>query len=390
MEQNILCLNGGSSSLKFAIFRPKGASEERVFSGAVEAIGTAGGKFWLRRGSKMVSERSVAFPDHTAAVKAMFGALHQQDVRQLAAAGHRIVHGGSKFSAPEPIDEQVKRELEILTPFAPLHLPSQLAMIEAVAAHYPDLLQVACFDTAFHNSLPDMAKRFPFPQELFQQGIRRYGFHGLSYEYVVSELGKALGQRAIIAHLGNGASMVALTNGVPIDTSMGLTPTGGFMMGTRSGDLDPGVLLYLLRQGYPAEKLEDLLNHGSGLLGVSGHSSEMKMLQENRATDPAADLAVKMFCYQVRKFIGAYAAALGGLDTLVFTGGIGEHAAPVRAEVCQGLEHLGMALDPEANDRSAETVSAAGSRCVVRVVKTDEDLMIARHTREILRKRREA
>lgn len=383
MEQAILCLNGGSSSLKFAVYRMDKGAEERVFSGAVEAIGTANGRAWLRSSQGQVSEESGAFPDHAAAVKAMFAALHQQEVKSLAAAGHRIVHGGPKFSAPRRIDNELKRALESLTPFAPLHLPSQLAMIEAVGEHYPELPQVACFDTAFHSSLPEVAKRFALPQEIWEQGIRRYGFHGLSYEYVVGKLGKDLGPRAIIAHLGNGASMVALKDGRPSDTSMGLTPTGGFMMGTRTGDLDPGVILYLLRQGYSAEKLEDLLNHRSGLLGVSGQSSEMKVLLERRSTDPAAALAVKMFCYQIRKFIGAFAAALGGLDTLVFTGGIGERAAPVRAEICEGLEHLGITIDDAANARHAEVVSRAG-RCVVRVVQTDEDLMIARHTREIV------
>ncbi|HET9837381.1 MAG TPA: acetate/propionate family kinase [Candidatus Angelobacter sp.] len=383
MEQIILCLNGGSSSLKIAVFRMDGAAEERVLSGAVEAIGSSGGRAWLRRGKKIVAEQSGKYPDHRTAVKTMFAALRQQDVKQPAAAGHRIVHGGPQFSAPRWIDAELKRELEKLVPFAPLHLPSQLAMIDAVAEHFPGLPQVACFDTAFHNALPEVAKRFPLPQELYEQGIRRYGFHGLSYEYVVGKLGKELGARAIIAHLGNGASMVALENGAPIDTSMGLTPAGGFMMGTRSGDLDPGVLLYLLRQGCSAEKLEDLLNHRSGLLGVSGQS-EMKALLERRAVEPAAALAVTMFCYQIRKFIGAFAAALGGLDTLVFTGGIGERAAPVRAEICEGLEHLGIVLDPGANNRNAEIVSARASRCTVRVVATDEDLMIARHTREIL------
>jgi acetate kinase len=387
MEQNILCLNGGSSSLKFAVFRMDRQAEERVLSGAVEAIGAAEGKSWLRRGSAIISEVKGSFSDHAAAVRGMFSALHQQDVTQLAAAGHRIVHGGPRFSAPQPVDAELKRELKTLVPFAPLHLPSQLAMIDAVAEHYADLPQVACFDTAFHSRLPELAKRFPLPQEFDEQGIRRYGFHGLSYEYVAGKLGNALGRRAIIAHLGNGASMVALKDGIPIDTSMGLTPAGGFMMGTRTGDLDPGVLMYLLRQGYSAEKLEDLLNHRAGLLGVSGQSSEMKVLMERRAADPAAELALKMFCYQVRKWIGAFAAALGGLDTLVFTGGIGERAAPVRAEVCEGLEHLGIVLEHEANNRNAEIVSAEASRCTVRVVETDEDLMIARHTRHVLEER---
>jgi acetate kinase len=383
MEQTILCLNGGSSSLKFAVYRVSDAGEERVFSGAVEAIGAEGGRAWLRAGDKVLSDQSGSFANHAEAVRTMFAALKSQGVTELAAAGHRIVHGGPKFTAPQRIDDRLKAALHELIPFAPLHLPSQVAMIEAVVAHFPDLPQVACFDTAFHSRVPEVAQRFALPGKLWEQGIKRYGFHGLSYEYVVGKLGAELGHRAVIAHLGNGASMVALRDGASVDTSMGLTPTGGFMMGTRSGDLDPGVLLHLLRGGYSAEKLETLLNHEAGLLGVSGESSEMRVLLEKRKIEPAADLAVQMFCYQVRKFVGAFAAALGGLDTLVFTGGIGEHAATVRAEVCSGLQYLGIALDGAANNRNDEVISAAGSRCVVRVVETDEDLMIARHTRSV-------
>jgi acetate kinase len=383
MAQTILCLNGGSSSVKFAVYRIADAGEDRVFSGAIEAIGAEGGRAWLRAGDKVLFDQSGSFANHAEAVRAMFAALKTQGVTELAAAGHRIVHGGPKFTAPQRIDERLKAALRELIPFAPLHLPSQEAMIEAVAAHFPDLPQVACFDTAFHSRMPEVAQRFALPGKLWEQGIKRYGFHGLSYEYVVRKLGDELGQRAVIAHLGNGSSMVALRDGVSIDTSMGMTPTGGFMMGTRSGDLDPGVLVHLLGAGYSAEKLEALLNHEAGLLGVSGQSSEMKVLLEKRKTEPAAALAVQMFCYQARKFIGAFAAALGGLDTLVFTGGIGEHAATVRAEICSGLQYLGVALDGAANNRNAEVITAAGGRCVVRVVETDEDLMIARHTRSV-------
>jgi len=388
MAQTILCLNGGSSSLKYAVYRISDAGEERVFSGAIEAIGADGGRAWLRTGDKVLSDQSGSFPNHAEAVRMMFAALKAQGVTELAAAGHRIVHGGPKFTEPQQIDDRLKSALHELIPFAPLHLPSQVAMIEAVAAHFPDLPQVACFDTAFHSRMPEVAQRFALPGKLWEQGIKRYGFHGLSYEYVVSKLGVELGQRAVIAHLGNGSSMVALRDGVAIDTSMGMTPTGGFMMGTRPGDLDPGVLLHLLRAGYSAEKLEALLNHEAGLLGVSGESSEMKVLLEKRETEPAAALAVQMFCYQARKFIGAFAAALGGLDTLVFTGGIGERAATVRAEICSGLQYLGIALEDAANNRNAEVITASGGRCVVRVVETDEDLMIARHTRSVALTRR--
>jgi acetate kinase len=380
MEPAILCLNGGSSSLKFAVYRISEAAEELVFSGAVEAIGESTGKISLRAGEKTLCEKSAAFPDHAEAIKAMFAALQEQGAKDLGAAGHRIVHGGPLLTAPERIDQKLKSALKELVPFAPLHLPSQIAMIEAVSDHFPDLPQVACFDTAFHSGMPEVAKRLALPRELWEQGIKRYGFHGLSYEFIVGKLGKDLGQRAIVAHLGNGSSMVALKDGRPMDTSMGLTPTGGFMMGTRSGDLDPGVLLYLMNKGYSAGKLETMLNHQSGLIGVSGQTGDMRVLLEKRPTDSSAALAVEMFCYQVRKFIGAFAAVLGGLDTLVFAGGIGERAVLVRSEICEGLEHLGVTLDGSANEQNAEVISTSASRCAVRVVKTDEDLMIARHT----------
>ena len=383
MEQTILSLNGGSSSLKFAVYRLSGAGEERIFSGAVEAIGQPMGKAWLRSGDKAPLEETGNFPDHTAAIKKMFAALREQGLEKLAAAGHRIVHGGPKFTAPQLIDARLTEALKELIPFAPLHLPSQVAMIEAVEVHFPDLPQVACFDTAFHSGMPEVAQRFALPQKLWEQGIRRYGFHGLSYEYVVSKLGRELGGRAIIAHLGNGASMVALKDGLPMDTSMGLTPTGGFMMGTRSGDLDPGVLIHLLKAGYSADRLEELVDHEAGLLGVSGQTSDMKTLLEKSQIDKAAGLAVQMFAYQVRKFIGAYAAVLNGLDTLVFTGGIGERAVDIRVKICLGLEYLGITLATEANDRNSELISLPASKCTVRVIQADEDLMIVRHTREV-------
>ena len=382
MTPVILSLNGGSSSLKFAVYRMSATAEERIFSGAVEAIGEDSGKAWLRTGDEVLSDESGTFPDHTAAIRTMFAALQRQGVEKPAAAGHRIVHGGPRFTAPQLIDERLKQALKDLIPFAPLHLPIQVAIIEAVAEHFPDLPQVACFDTAFHSRMPEVAQRFALPRELWEQGIKRYGFHGLSYEYVVGRLGADLGRRAIIAHLGNGASMVALKDRLPMDTSMGLTPTGGFMMGTRSGDLDPGILIHLMKAGHSADELESLLDHQSGLLGVSGQSSDMKILLEKSQSDAAAAMAVQMFAYQVRKFIGAYAAVLNGLDTLVFTGGIGEHAAEVRAKICSGLDYLGIRFDIDANLRNAEVISLPASQCTVRVVPTDEDLMIARHTRE--------
>jgi acetate kinase len=389
MERAILCVNAGSSSLKFAVYRITGtandARETRLLSGAVEEIGASEGKFWLRDSqSHTVVDRPGRFPRHGEAATAMFDALAAQGIENLGAAGHRVVHGGTYFSAPAKVDREVQRKLQELIPFAPLHLPSQIAMIEEVSNRMPELDQVVCFDTAFHHGMPELARRFALPRDLGDLGVVRYGFHGLSYEFVAGKLGKDLGRRAIIAHLGNGASMVALKEGRPVDTTMGLTPTGGFMMGTRCGDLDPGVLLYLLRQGRTAEQLETLLDRQSGLLGVSGLTSDMRTLLGERETDPHAAQAVEMFCYQIRKFIGAFAAALAGLDTLVFTGGIGERAAQVRAEVCGGLEHLGVMLDGKRNAQHAPTISSGESACMVRVVPTDEDLMIARHTRQVI------
>jgi acetate kinase len=389
MERAILCLNAGSSSLKFAVYRFTGplesAAEEQLFSGEVEEIGATEGEFWLRDNQGLpVVDRSGEFPSHGEAAAVMFAALSAHGIANLSAAGHRVVHGGTYFSAPAKVNHEVRRKLQELIPFAPLHLPSQIAMIEEVSKRMPDLDQVVCFDTAFHLGMPEVARRFALPRELGEQGVVRYGFHGLSYEFVAGKLGKDLGPRAIIAHLGNGASMVALKDGRPVDTTMGLTPTGGFMMGTRSGDLDPGVLLYLLRQGRTPEQLETLLDRRSGLLGVSGLTSDMRTLLLKRLTAPHAAQAVEMFCYQIRKFIGAFAAALAGLDTLVFTGGIGERAAQVRAEVCCGLEHLGVALDGERNAQHAPVISAGSSACTVRIVPTDEDLMIARHTRQVV------
>jgi acetate kinase len=245
---------------------------------------------------------------------------------------------------------------------------------------FPGVPHVACFDTAFHSSIPDYAARFPFAEKFWNAGIRRYGFHGLSCESAVRGLGRELAPRTVLAHLGNGCSITALRNGVSMENTMGLTPTGGVMMGTRSGDLDPGVILHLLRNGYDSQKLDALLNHDSGLQGVSGVSSDMRSLLERSPVDSNAKLAIQMFCYSVRKSIGALATVLGGIEMLVFTGGIGEHAAPVRAEICSGLEHLGIELDDAANQRNAQKIASARSKCDVRIVEADEDLQIALHS----------
>jgi acetate kinase len=379
-------MNSGSSSLKFALYQLGNDEEALLAKGAVERIGLQGGHLWVHDGGKeALADVHDDFPDHTAAVQATFAALEGLNLPQPAAVGHRLVHGGPDHTSPVRVDSRLLDTLRELAAFAPLHLPSEIQGIEAVAAHFPGLPQVACFDTSFHRRMSELAQRFPLPRDLWDEGVRRYGFHGLSYEYIVDALGETAQGRTIIAHLGNGASMVAVRNGQPLDTTMGFTPTGGFMMGTRTGDLDPGILLYLMNEkGYGASQIDHLVNHQAGLLGVSGISPDMKTLLEKRKSEPHANQAIEMFCYQLRKHIGALTAVLGGVDTLVFTGGIGERAAPVRWSVCQGLEHLGIHLDPKQNEIHADTITTPESSCTVRVIPTNEDLIIARHTRKLI------
>jgi acetate kinase len=386
MDQHILCINSGSSSMKFALYR-LGVEEQLVAEGAVERIGVPGGRLWLKDGTgARLGDTEKDFPDHRKAVKAMFTtAIEEYRLPTPDGVGHRLVHGGPEHIAPEIVNPDLILTLYKMIPFAPLHLPAEIRGIDAVAEHYPGLSQVVCFDSAFHLNMPEIARRLPLPRRLWDEGIYRYGFHGLSYEYIVSFLGERARGRLIAAHLGNGASMAAVLDGRSQETTMGFTPIGGFMMGTRSGDLDPGVLVYLMEEkGYDAFQLENLLNHRSGLIGVSGITSDMKTLLEKRSTEPHAAQAVEMFCYQARKAIGALTAVLGGLDSLVFTGGIGERAAPIRWMICRGLEYLGIRLDREKNDAHAEIISSDDSGCIVRVIHTNEDLMIARHTRRLL------
>jgi len=378
----ILCLNAGSSSLKFSVWD----AEEGLGEGEVEGIGQPEAVAWLRMPRGEARRMPGRWADHGEAAARVFSLLGEHALPDPAGVGHRLVHGGQRHVAPERVTPGLIAELRALVPLAPLHLPSGLAGVEAVGARFPALPQAVCFDTAFHRDLPEIARRLPLPRALADSaGIERFGFHGLSYEYVLERLGAGGRGRVVIAHLGSGASMAAVRAGRAVDTSMGLTPAGGFMMGTRTGDLDPGVLLYLMREkGYDADRLDRLVNKESGLLGVSGTSADMKALLERRERDEAAALAVAMFCYQVRKQVGAFAAAMGGLDTLVFTGGIGERAAPVRAEICDGLGHLGVRLDPARNAAHADPLSVPGGGCVVRVVPTREDVMIARHSRAVL------
>jgi acetate kinase len=306
---------------------------------------------------------------------------------KLAAIGHRIVQGGPHHLRPEIVTPDLLRELRDLCPLDPPHLPAALDALEAAQKLGADIPQVACFDTSFHRTLPAVAQRLPLPRQLTQEtGLIRYGFHGLSYEYIVGEFARVAGPQAaqgklIIAHLGNGASMAALQNGKSVETTMGFTPAGGLVMSSRTGDLDPGVLAYLLREGKVApDKVNDFVFQQSGLKGVSGLSSDLRDLMEARSTNPAAQEAVDLFCYSARKALGSLVAVLDGVETLIFTGGIGENDAVCRAAICAGLSHLGLRLDNRANEQNQEIISAPGSSVAVRVMKTNEELVIARQT----------
>lgn len=386
MSRHILCINSGSSSIKFAFYRLS-PEEELLAKGAVEHIGMPGSWLWLEDGTgKHLASRQEDFPYHRKAIQAMM-ALAVDDYRLPPpdGVGHRLVHGGPHHTSPEIVTPQLLLALRKLIPFAPLHLPSEIRGIDAVTHNYPELGQVVCFDTAFHRHMPEVAQRLPLPRSLWHEGVHRYGFHGLSYEYIVSALGDGVRGRVVVAHLGNGASLAALQDGRSQDTTMGFTPIGGLMMGTRSGDLDPGILVYLMdEKGYNARQFDKLLNHRSGLIGVSGISSDMKTLLEKSSMELHAAQAVEMFCYQARKAVGGLSAVLGGLDGLVFTGGIGERAAPVRRLICDGLEFLGIQLDPERNEVHGPIISSKDSPCTVRVIPTNEGLMIARHTQRLL------
>jgi acetate kinase len=365
----VLALNCGSSSLKYAQF----VGDDAAVRGEIDRIGR----------SNAGDARAV--PDHGAAVHAVFEELGKTKAPAPVAVGHRLVHGGPRYTEPAPVTKEVLAALREATPFAPLHLPAELRAIEAATERFGDLPQVVCFDTSFHRTMPEVARRFPLPSSFFDEGVRRYGFHGLSYEYVVESLGEEKLGRAVLAHLGNGASMAAVRDGASVDTTMGFTPTGGLVMGTRTGDLDPGLLVYLLEhRGYDAKKLAQLVDREAGLLALSGTTADMQTLLARRAHDERAALAVDVFCHHARKWIGALAAVLGGLDTLVFTGGIGEHAAAVRAEIAGPLEHLGIVMDKTRNDMGEAVVSAPSARCTVRMMRTDEERMIARHTRRAL------
>jgi acetate kinase len=379
----ILTINGGSSSIKFALFEA-GDTLQRIATGEISRIGLSQSALDVKGATPQSSvSRLVEAPTHAAAVGVLMDWLTEHG-GSPAAVGHRVVQGGPTYSQPQRITPEMLDELRRLGPFDPEHLPEEILLAEAVHRRFPDLPQIACFDTAFHHDLPRVAKMLPIPRRYEEQGVRRYGFHGLSYSFLMEELARlgdpaATAGRVILAHLGSGASLAAVRGGKSIDTSMGFTPTAGLVMGTRTGDLDPGLVYYLQHTGSmtPAD-FQRLVNDESGLLGVSELSADMRDLLRQEAGDVRAAEAIALFCYQAKKWIGAFAAALGGLDTLVFAGGIGEHAPPVRARICEGLGFLGVELSEARNSDNAGAISAESSRVTVRVIHTDEELMIAR------------
>jgi acetate kinase len=389
-QESILTINGGSSSIKFALYQAK-EPRLRALYGNVERIGLSGTKLTFHDAkSKQEHSRRLAAADHKSAAHGLLDWLEKQTgFKSVRAVGHRVVHGMT-HTEPEPVNQKLLAELHRLRPYDPEHLPREIELIEAFRRRHPKLLQVACFDTAFHRAMPRVAKMLPIPRRFDAKGVQRYGFHGLSYAYLMEELARlgdpaAATGRVILAHLGNGASLAAVRDGKSMDTSMGFTPTAGLVMSTRSGDLDPGLAPYLAQtEKITPKQFYHMVNHKSGLLGVSETSSDMRDLLAQEAADVRSAEAVALFCYQAKKWLGAFAAALGGLDTLVFSAGIGENCPPIRARICDGLGFLGLELDETGNAQNAAVISAAGSRVAVRVIRTDEELMIARSVSRIL------
>jgi acetate kinase len=381
----ILTINGGSSSVKFALFDR--ARQERLLSGRIERVGSREARMVATGLDGAATDRSLLDVPDVAAAGALVLEWLEGAVRltALAAIGHRLVHGGDRYSRPEPITAEVLAELRRLTPYAPAHLPGAIALIEALGRACPGLLQVACFDTAFHHDLPRVAQIVPIPRRYAAAGVRRYGFHGLSYAYLMEELERVAGYnaargRVILAHLGAGASMAAVLGGRPVDTTMGFTPAAGIVMATRPGDFDPGLVRFLAdREGMTAAQFDRLVYHESGLLGVSETSADVRDLLARLADDARAAEAIALFCYAAKKAIGSYAAVLGGLDVLVFAGGIGENAPEIRQRICAELQFLGITLDGGRNEANAAVISAEGAPAEVRVIRTDEEPMIARY-----------
>jgi acetate kinase len=386
----VLTINSGSSSLKFAVF-PIGAAERPVLKGKAERIGIDGSSFHAvdDAGREVANERR-PLSGHEAALKLVLECARSAMPNSLAAVGHRLVRGGIQDKDPERVTPELMGRIRELIPYLPNHLPHQVAAVDAVEKFDSTLAQVVCFDTAFHRTMPRVAQLYALPRDLLDEGILRLGYHGLSYEFVTGELARQAGDpaargRVVIAHLGNGCSMAAVREGRSIDTTMGFTPTSGLVMSSRSGDLDPGVILYLMEhRKLTTAAVSDLINQKAGLAGVSGGSSDMRDLLAREDADPHAAEAVELFCYQARKFLGGLAAVLGGIDTLIFTGGIGENAPEIRKRICEGMGHLGLAVDTRANEAGAPLISSGESRAAIRVIPTNEELMIARHTIRVI------
>jgi acetate kinase len=389
-DPRVLTINGGSSSIKFALYRI-GQPLQRGLRGKIDRIGSGGATLTLSEPNEDKKDsREVDAADYKSAAKFLIRWLEEQtDFASVQAVGHRVVHG-MQHTAPELVTPELLEELHRITPFDPEHLPGEIELIEAFRQRHPNLPQAACFDTAFHRDMPRVAKLLAIPRHYELKGVQRYGFHGLSYAYLLQELARlgdpaATKGRVILAHLGNGASIAAVRDGRSIDTSMGFTPTSGLPMSTRSGDLDPGLVSYLARtEKMTAPQFQKMVTHESGLLGVSEISSDMRDLLAQENTDARAAEAIALFCYQAKKWIGAFAAALGGLDTLVFSGGIGESAPLIRERICDGLGFLGIELSPTRNAENEALISKDGARATVRVIRTDEELMIAKSVSRLL------
>ncbi|NOK18969.1 acetate/propionate family kinase [Corallococcus carmarthensis] len=384
----VLVINSGSSSLKFGLYVEQDGQEVVRFKGSASHIGAEQGRLVVKDGAgKQVRAVDVRHPSQEDALRDAVRHLKELGGARPQAIGHRVVHGGPHLRQHQALTPEVMKALEEATHFAPLHIPAALRLIRAAERESPGVPQFVCFDTAFHATMPEAASTFPLPRSVRDQGVQRYGFHGLSYESIVARLVPQVPARTVVAHLGNGASLVALERGRSVDTSMGFTPTAGIPSGTRTGDVDPGVLLFLMRtSGMDADALETLVNRDSGLRGLSEGTSDMQALTRDAAAgNAAAALAVDVFTRSIAKTVGAYAAVLGGLDLLVFTGGIGENSARVRQGVCAMLGHLGIQLDAQRNEASAELVTTEASPRPVRVLPSDEEVQIARHTRRLLR-----
>ena len=387
----ILTVNCGSSSLKFALFAAS-ARPSRLLSGRVERIGMPAARLVMSDADGAQAEdRSVTVPDQAAAISLLIKILgYLVGLANIAVVGHRVVHGGNRLNRTELIKPEILEELRAIVPYDPDHLPGEVAAIEALQRLDSNLPQVACFDTAFHHDLPRMAQIVPIPRRYENAGVRRYGFHGLSYAYLMQELRRLAGTQAargrvILAHLGSGSSLAAVRDGRAVDTTMGLTPTSGLVMGTRCGDIDPGLVRFLVRAGgLSIEQFHDLVNHESGLLGVSETSSDLRDLLARQDKDVRAAEAVELFCYRAKTGIGALAAALGGLDTLVFSGGIGENSPEARRAICSGLEFLGINVDERLNSLNSPLISTGVGPVAVRVIPTDEESMIARAAAEFI------